>query len=804
LAEQFGLSDQGRGEFKRIAGQKIRGESATQVQPALHQRKGPSQLGNIAEIANQRVRLSGQEQVQRRKPSGKDDGDRKEKLLEKARKRFRRSAEAWSDIRKQALDDLKFRAGDQWPDFIRNQRDQEKRPCLTFNQIPQFTRQVTNDQRQNRPGIQVNPVDDKADVETADIIQGLVRHIEYDSGADAAYDTAFMYAATSSFGFWRVTTEYAGPMTFEQDIKIKRIANPFTVYPDPDAVEPDHSDAEYYFVSEKMTKDRYKEKFGDEVPATGSAAWTSIGDASDWLDGDDVRIVEYFYKDRDTKKIVQLSDGSVLLKEVMEKAFEEGELAHMGISIVAERETEFVTVRWAKLSGWEVLDETEWLGEHIPVVPVLGDELNVDGKLQLEGVVRFAKDPQRQFNFMMSATTEAIALAPKAPFVIAEGQIEGYEKLWENANNMAVSALVYKPQTLNDTLAPPPQRMQAEPAIQATTVAMMQASDAMKAVTGIYNAALGEPSNEKSGVAIRNRAAQSQGSNYHFVDNLSRAIRHTGRILIDLIPKVYDTKRVVRIIGEDGEQKTVTVGPMSDQQRQQQQQQLQQQVSGIQRIYDISVGKYDVTISTGPSYQTKREAAADGMLELSTKYPKLMDVAGDLVVKELDFPGATTIAERIKRTMPPSLTQDDDDSGVPPAAAQMIAQLTDQNQQLTQHLNAAQDDLDQKKSEKAMDLESKERIAFAQIAVQERQQDIDLLKIQADLAKAEATANAQLSSEMASREYDLIDSELDRHHEAALSSMEHQQSLEAQDAAHQQGLESQQQAAEIQPEPTQV
>jgi hypothetical protein len=446
-----------------------------------------------------------------------------------------------------------------------------------------------------------------------------------------------------------------------------------------------------------------------------------------------------------------------------------------------------------------VLEETDWAGTMIPIVPVLGDELDVDGKLQLEGVVRFAKDPQRQFNFMMTATTEAIALTPKAPFVAAEGQIAGYEDVWAAANQVSVSTLIYNPTTIEGTLVPPPQRMAVEPAIQATTVAMMQASDAMKAVTGIYNAALGETSNERSGVAIRNRAEQSQGSNYHFVDNLSRAIRYTGKLLIDLIPKIYDTKRVVRIIGEDGTQKTVTIGPMSPEQQQQQEQQLQQKISGIQRIYDVSAGKYDVTISTGPSYQTKRQAAADGMLELSTKYPKLMDVAGDLVVKELDFPGAQQIADRIKKAMPPALTEDDEESELPPAAAQMIAQLHEQNQQLTQHLNAAQDDLEQKKSEKAMELESKERVEFAKIAVSERAQDIDLLKIQADLAMAEAKANASLSAEMASQEYDLIDSELGRHHEAAMSAMEHQQGLEAQDVAHQQGLESQQQAAEMQP-----
>jgi hypothetical protein len=437
-----------------------------------------------------------------------------------------------------------------------------------------------------------------------------------------------------------------------------------------------------------------------------------------------------------------------------------------------------------------VLEETEWPGKWIPIVKIVGDEYDIDGKIILKGIVRDAKDPQRQFNYMKSAATEAIALAPKAPFIGAEGQFEGHEREWQAANVKNQAYLQYKPLTVGNTVAPPPQRQTFEPAIQAINLATMESADDLKAVTGIYDPSLGKQgSADESGRAIIARQQQTQTGNFHYIDNLSRGVRHSCKIILDLIPHIYDTPRILRIIGEDGVQETVPVNQM-------------QEIDGVEKIYDLSVGKYDVTISTGPSYQTRRQEATDTQLELAKVYPPLMGVAGDIVIKNMDIPQAQEIAERVANTIPPNIKGDDKSGGeVPPAAQQMIAQLTDQNQQLTQHLNAAQDDLEQKLTEKHMELESKERIEFAKIAVSERAQDIDLLKIQADLAMAESKANAQLSADMAAQEYDLIDSELNRHHEAALSAMEHQQGLEAQDVAHQQGMESQQQAAALQPEP---
>ncbi len=634
-------------------------------------------------------------------------------FLKLARQRFDLAAEAEAELRKDALDDLKFRAGEQWPDDVKRGRELDKRPCLTINRIPQFIRQVTNDQRQNRPAIQVNPVDDKGDTDTAEVLQGLIRHIEYDSNADVAYDTAFDAAATHGRGYFRVVTDYCNPMSFEQDIKIKRIRNPFTVYMDPTCQEPDYSDAGWGFVVEDLAEDEYKDLYpGSEMASLND--WQSIGDkAPGWVTKGSCRIAEYFYKSFKEVTLVLLSDKTVVPKDKLPELPE-------GVQIVAERKSQLPIIKWAKINAVETLDETDWPGMWIPIVPVLGDELDVDGKVILEGIVRHAKDPQRMYNYWASAETETIALAPRAPFIGAEGQFEGNENTWKQANTRNLAYLEYKPKALNGTPLPPPARNVYEPPVQAITQARMQSADDLKATTGIYDAALGARSNENSGVAIQRRNMQSQTSNFHYIDNLTRAIRHLGRILIDLIPKVYDTPRVVRIIGEDGDQKTVAVNQLFE-------------MNGEQKTYDFGVGKYDVTVQAGPSFATKRQEAVQSMLQLTQSYPKVAEVASDLMVKNMDWPGAKEIAERLKKTLPPNLQEPEDGKPqMPPQLQAQIQQMQQMIEQLTTSLNAAQDQLEGKE----MELESKERIAFAQMHV-------DLMKTMATIDSKEALSAFQ-------------------------------------------------------------
>jgi hypothetical protein len=620
-----------------------------------------------------------------------DAGAKKnEDLLATARARFKVVADAEVDIRREALDDLKFRSGDQWPQRIKNERDADDRPCLVVNRLPQTIRQVTNDQRQNRPSIKVHPVDDKSDVDTAKIYQGLIRHIEYNSGADTAYDTAFESAVTQGRGFFRILTKYCDPQSFEQEILIQRIRNPFMVYMDPSSKEPDGSDMNWCFISEDLTKEEFKALYPDSEVA-GLEDFTSIGDqAPMWMEGGNVRVAEYFYKEYKEVDLVLLEDGTVFQKKVLPNPLHS--------PIKAERRAKVPVIKWAKINGIEILEEAEWVGQWIPVIPVIGEELDVDGKLILQGIVRNAKDPQRMLNYWKSSETEAIALAPRAPYIGVEGQFEGHETAWATANRKNHPYLQYKPKSIGGELAPPPQRQSYEPAVMAITNASLHAADDIKATTGVYDAALGNRSNESSGIAIQRRNQQSQTSNFHFVDNLTRSLRHAGRCLVDLIPKIYDTARAVRIIGEEDQHEIVRINEVFK--------------KGNKDVeYRMSAGKYDVVIETGPNYATKRMEAAAVMVEMTSKNPKIMDAAGDLVLSKMDWPGAKEMGERWKKTMAPGLVDDAKDSPIPPALKAQMDQMSMMVEQLGQKLHAAEDIIENKR----LELESREKIELEKI-----------------------------------------------------------------------------------------
>lgn len=614
-------------------------------------------------------------------------------FLQTALDRFDISATATATIREKSLDDIKFSHNDdnyQWPTVIWQERIKQKRPILVVNQLPKFIRQVTNDTRQNRPSIVVHPVDDAADIDTAEVIQGLIRHIEYDSDAAIAYDTASDFQVRGGFGYIRVVPEYSNPQSFEQNLKINRVKNPFTIYFDPDAQQPDYSDARWCLVVEDMSVEKYKELYPDSKLASLSN-FSAKGNAEQWMSKDNIRVAEYFYFDVKRIEIYQMQDGTVTDVEPKPPA-----------QFSNKRWTEIKKLKWCKINAVEILEQTDIPIPFIPIVPVLGEECDIDGKRMIKGMVRDAQDSQRQYNYMKSAQTEVIALAPKSPFIAAEGQTEGYESDWQNANVDAISTLLYKPTSIAGTPVPPPRRDQTEPPVQAITAAALQAGDELKAVTGIYDANLGQRSNETSGRAIIARQKEGDTTNYHFADNLSRSIRHVGRILVEWIPYVYDTARTVRILGEDMSSKTVKINAPT-------------QVKGQQKIYDLTTGEYDVTISVGPSFNTKREQAVDSMTQMVQAVPELFKVAGDLLVTNMDWPGAQQLAKRLKAMLPPEIqAEEGDQPEVPPQVQAKMAQMQQMIQGLTMHLNKAQDELDTHK----IDNESKERIALLQGQVQ--------------------------------------------------------------------------------------
>ena len=610
-------------------------------------------------------------------------------LLAAMRKRFEVSISAYSDSRDSELDDLKFMAGSpdnrfQWPQEVLATRGavqgqtMNARPCLTINKLPQHVRQVTNDQRQNRPAGKVIPVDDKADLEVAEIFDGMVRHIEYISDADVAYDTACDNQVTFGEGYVRILTEYCDDDTFDQDIRICRVRNSFSVYLDPHIQDPCGADAEWCFITEDMPKDEFERSFPDAEPISSiQSRGTGDGQMSQWIQEESVRVAEYFYAHYEKAKL-HLYPGNVT---AFAGSPEAQQMEMMGLKPVRTRDVDVRKIKWIKTNGYEVLEEADWPGKWIPVVRVVGNEFEIEGRIFLSGLVRNAKDAQRMYNYWVSQEAEMLALAPKAPFIGYAGQFEGYEHQWKTANTTNWPYLEVNPDVSDGQggVLPLPQR--AQPPLPQTGLiqAKLGASDDIKATTGQYDSSLGATSNERSGRAILARERQGDTGTYHFVDNYGRAIRYVTRQLVDLIPKIYDTQRIARIVGMDGKTKTVKIDPTQPEPVRK-----IQDENGIvlEKIYNPSVGKYDVAVTTGPSYYTKRQEAMAAMGEILQANPELWAVAGDLFVKNMDWPGAQEIAERLAKTIDPKLLEDSDDSPALQAAQQQIQAMAAEMEQM--------------------------------------------------------------------------------------------------------------------------
>ena len=640
-------------------------------------------------------------------PRANDDG-----LLKEVREFVEHAISADSDNRDNARADLRFEAGEQWPEQIKAQRQREGRPCLTFNRLPTYKRQVTNDQRQNKSGIKVHPVGDGADVKKAGILQGIIRHIEYSSNADICYDTAVNSAASIGWGFWRLVTEYESPMSFNQVIRFKRERDAMKVYFDPNSVEADGSDAKRCAIVWDMAAADFKRTYPNVEVPTGAAAGCELQPG--WMDNRYVRMVEFYYFEQTRKTIYLLTTGDVV------------EEVPVGAVVKAQRETLVPQLKWVKTAGGtKVLERTDIMCRWIPVFPVWGNEIDIDGKVIRSGIIRDAKDPAQMYNFWMTSATEEVSLRPKTPFIGAEGQFEGHEKKWAQANNKSFAFLEYKPVSIDGVLAPPPQRSPMADVPVGMLQMAVHAADNIKAVTGLFDASLGAAGNETSGKAITARQREGDTANFHYTDNLNRSIRHCGRCLVDMIPHYYDAQRVVQILNEDETISSAEINkPAVDEQGRPLDVNGQPVVDTVNQVQavlnDMTVGTYDVTIGTGPSYATQRQEAADGMERLATAWPKLMDVAGDKVVAALDWPGAEEIAARIKATIPGQITQadkngeDGEDQGpapLPPEIEQALQNADQMVEQLQQQLAEAQAGRQADLEKARIDAASREEVA---------------------------------------------------------------------------------------------
>ena len=692
------------------------------------------------------------------------DGDY-DPIIDEAKDFLKLCNDADTMNRQEALEDLKFVNGDQWPIELQNSRNLESRPILTINKLDGYCRQVTNQQRQQRPRIKVHGTNSQAQEKTAEVIEGMCRHIEVNSNADNAYDIAFDHAVRMGWGYWRVTTNYVKEDSFDQEIYIDAIDNPFTVYFDPNSERVDGSDAERCLITTMMSKAKFRKMYPDCDDGT-SFTQRGTGDAqSEWITKEDIRIAEYFYVVRESATLYQLSNGESRFAEGSD-FFKRLELA--GLEVVDKRPSYKRSVKWKKLTAIEVIEEREWPGTYIPVVPVYGRHVVIGDKKKKFGMVRHAKDAQRMYNFWQTTITESVALAPKAKWIMAEGQDEGHENEWAGANVKSYPLLRYKQTDIDGTPAPPPQRLQPEPPPAGVMAAAETINQDIATLMGIYDPSQQLPGN-MSGKALNGQQQQVDLTNFDFYDNLTKSIQHTGKIILDLIPHIYDSYRVMRIIGSDGKPDLVGINePQQDEQ-------------GVYKVmHDMSVGKYDVVMDTGPGYNSKRQEAVESMVDMLKVDPALMQQAGDLIFRNMDFPGADIIADRLAAGNP--LAQIDDKSPIPPQVQMQLKQAQAQVQQMQQQMQQMQlamkqrSDIEQVKQDaetKRVLIKETNRAHDLELRDAERHAD---MKLRTDTAAHDTVlkTQTQIEIEHIKGQFALMLAELDRRsaHEAAQQTTE--------------------------------
>jgi len=619
-----------------------------------------------------------------------------EDFIETATKKANQCYEYWDEIYSKAREDLLFQSDDPYAQWGREEAEARRkagRPVLTIDQLSQFVNQVSNDIRMNTPSIDIIPAGGGASQELADIYQGLIRNIEYDSDADSAYDNGVNFAIKCGIGYLRVDHDYENALSFDQSLYIERVVNPFSVLLDVNSIEPDGSDAKYCFILDKMDMEDYKEKYPDASTESFSVSEHYTNDRK----GDEITLAEYFYIEE--KPITLILDGDEA------RIMEEGEEPYEGM---VTRESTANVVHRVKMNGEEELERTTFPGDYIPVIPVYGEEAWEDGKRNLLSLIRRSKEAQMMFNYWTSTEAELLKKAPKSHIIAVEGTTEDYADDYLNPDKAPV--MRYKQVDSSNKPAAPPQFTPPPQVPMGIVNARQQTTQDIRATMGLYDSFLGQQDNAISGVAIQARQGEGNRAVFHFADNLVRSITQVGRVLVSAIPEIYDTPRVVRIIGKEDTNDMVGINGMY--------------VDGQEQNYSLAQGQYSVKVSTGASYSTMRQEASDAYQSIISSQPQLMSVMGDLLFKYMDFPGAQSIAERIKKTMDPNIIDDEVDP--------QVMQMQMQNEQLQQgvqmlegQIGQLQEQLGDKQAEIAIKAESERADQESDV----RKHEIDLEKL---------------------------------------------------------------------------
>jgi hypothetical protein len=598
-----------------------------------------------------------------------------EEVWKECSERLRRAIEAESENRSQGVQALEFRDGHQWPDDLYNQRKIDKRPSLTINHTNTFCRRVVNNMRQQRPRIKVHPVGDGADIEVAKVIEGIIRHIENISNASVAYDTGGESAVNIGWGYARVLTEYIDEKSRDQEIKIAAVRNTFTAYIDPAAQLPDGSDMDWFIFTQKMKRAEYNRLY----PQADNKEFQHTGlgdDMTDWETKDEIRLAEYFRIARTTATLHYMSNGMNLWADEIKKL--SAELASANVTEVGTRKSYKREVQWFRVNGAQVIEKRTLPGRYIPVVRFEGNVLDLNGRIRRKGMVADLMDPARMFNYWRTKQTEVLALTPMAPWTGAAGQFDGHPE-WNDANQKPYSRLEYEPTFIEQpdgskTPLPPPQRAQPVQVPAGFTDAAQGAQQDLQAVAGMpHEPGADTPGAVVSGIALRRRQALSDIGHFQYYDNQTQAIAQIGRICLDYIPVYISTQRMQRILGDDGVPSMVKVNEKAE-----------DKVKN-----DLTVGRYDVVMDTGPGYETKRQEAAETMVDLLKIAPLaeiVAKVGADLAIRAIDAPYMDELADRIMGQTPEGLKKMMET--LPDSAKNIVktfvAQLNQANQKITQ------------------------------------------------------------------------------------------------------------------------
>lgn len=693
-----------------------------------------------------------------------------QELLLRIRQRVKLMMEADRDNRRKALEDLKFLhvPGEQWDELVKRERGSD-RPCYEFNKLRITVKRIVNDMRANRPQGKVRATED-GDKPTAEIYEGLIRNIWANADGDTCIDYAAEYQVGGGMGAWRVTVDYADDEAFEQTIGVEAIRNPFCLYADPAAQDFLKRDAADWFLTNHISKEAYEARWPKAVVISFDDI--EFDDDQEWDDGEMVRVGEYWWKEPYDKTIYLLSNGiTVNADEVVPD-----ELAVMGLQILKERQVRCHKIMMCIASGDAILEgPTEWAGSMFPFVQVYGEFVVLNGETHWFGLTRFGKDAQRAYNYSRTNAIESVALAPLAKFWATPEQALGHTDQWAQAHKKNFPFQLYNA----DPKSPgPPQRMGGADVPVAIVQESQMSSEDIKAVTGIYDASLGAQGNETSGRAISARQRQGEIATFNYMDNLSKGIRRTWEIFVDLIPKIYDTQRTVRILGQDGAEKFAqinTSGPDG------------------QALNDLGRGKYDVAVTVGPSFATMRQEAAEAYTELATRDPNIMMAAGDLVLKSMDLPYSDQIAERYRAILPPPVQQQlAQDKPIPPEVQAAMAQVQQAEQQISERAMALQEAEQQlmKLQSSAQGDAAKARIEQANIAAAEAQLDKRMGEL--EIARRELELARQQLEDMRTlvqKDVQIAKLEIDLHRQhaaQALTDQAHSNEMQAVHTAHEQ------------------